>query len=180
MHHDNVVSKVIAGVMGSQWSHTFGVYEQTARRTMLLETSDFEVGFASFDRYLVKAELSMIVMRPTRMLLTEREHIAELAALQEGTVYGYLQLPTLGLRRGLMRLGMKNVPNLIRQGQVCTAPWLYGYTKSNIPGLKGIDPESIDTEEFFQAAKTAKWEDGTECFEVVFQKKRGEIIKIGG
>lgn len=149
MHHDNMISKIIAWFMGSKWSHTFGVLFRIPSRTCLLETSDFQVVISTFERYLKNPNVELQIFRPVRLSREQLELIAEKAAETEGTIYGYFQLISLGLRRLLMRVGIK-IPNFIRQGMVCTHPWLYGYRHSDIPGLAGIDPESIDTEEFYQ------------------------------
>lgn len=150
MHHDAPVSKIIAKFMGSKWSHTFLIAEQTTARTYTVETSDYHVETGWFDRHLADPNVSMVIFRPTKLGLADKQRVVSVAiGTCYHTRYGYLQLLSLGIRRLLMRFGVV-VKNFIRQGMVCDHVVLYGYRGTDIPGLMHIDPESIDTEEVYQ------------------------------
>lgn len=155
MHTDNVISKIIAWFMKSRWSHSAVVVAPTLLKTYLCETSDFNVCIGTLERYLTDEKTTREVWRPVDRIDWQTMDVMVLNAIEaEGTIYGYLQLFSFGLRRMLMRIGIK-IPNFIRQGMVCCAVPMRAYTKSKIPGLEGIDPESIDTEEFYTMIKTS-------------------------
>lgn len=139
MHHDNPISKVIAWFMGSKWSHSFLVLEQTESRTYILETSDFEVCISTIDKYIADKNVTMEVWRRT-----DAGTSAEKAMPLLGEVYGYPQLLSLGLRRLLMRIGI-HIQNFFHVSVVCCGVPLTGYQ-----WLFGIDPKSIDTQEFYE------------------------------
>jgi len=153
MHKKNPISRDIAWFMGSRWSHSALVIDSSDLRTYLCETSDFQVTIATLDRYLIDPDTSLEVWRliapidPRTM-----ERMLTRAISYEGQLFGYLQLLSLGLRRMLKRIGIQ-IPNFIRQGMVCTAIPLHAYSISRVPGLDGIDPESIDTEDLYVMLK---------------------------
>lgn len=155
MHHDNWISKVIAWFMGSQWSHSFIVLEDSKERTYLLETSDFEVTIGLLETYLNDPNVSLELWTSDVVSDNERVNIVNGSMRVHGQIYGYLQLLSLGIRRLLMRIGVR-VPNFIRQGVVCNQVVSYGYTESNLPVLDDIDPESIDTQELYEIVLNSK------------------------
>lgn len=165
MHHDNPLSRAIAWFMGSQWSHSFIVFGECNGKILVVETSDLQVVINEADRYDTDPNVTMEVFRP--MATTDRCLEAALKAQAlNGTVYGFLQLFSFGLRRLLRRVGIK-IPNFIRVGLVCDAVPLTGWYGSTIPDLKNVDPKSIDTEELYQIVS------GNEAqFQRVYQKQR--------
>lgn len=165
MHHDNWISKAFAWFMESKWSHSFLIHEVTDRLIYTSETSDFEVVIHCFDKYLEDPNCSIEVWRLEGLSEEKRVEIADLALKENlGQTYGYLQLFSLGLRRLLMRIGIK-IPNFIRSGLVCCHHVLYGYTLAKIAGFEALDPEAIDTEEMYQKIKK-------KGFKKVFEKPR--------
>jgi hypothetical protein len=148
MSVDSWLSKTIAWFMGSRWSHTFMIAGSMHGQDMTVETSDYEVYAAPMiDHYGPRKRTAIyrckVLDDETRkaIVLKSMSHIGE--------TYGYLQLLSLGLRRLLMRAGIR-IPNFFRQGLVCCAVPLYGYKESTVHPLSIIDPESIDTEELYQ------------------------------
>jgi hypothetical protein len=138
---------------GCQLSHC-GVIIDYGRLSgpITLETSDYEVTYGALFKYVLKPDkYHLRVYRlPESAWASPADMASSLADADDklyGRVYGYLQLLSLGLRRLLMRIGVK-VPNFIRQGQVCTAVALTYLSKSQMKVFSGIDPEAIDTVEF--------------------------------
>lgn len=174
-HYDNPISKIMAWFMGDWPSHSAIVYQETNLETYLIETSDFQVVIGDMKKYLNKKECRIAVYRITDLMEPERELIASAARLRVGGLYGYLQLLSLGVRRLIMKATSDKVriKNFIRQGEVCTAVPLYGLTECDIPGLHGIDPESMDTVELLDICRSLKRSDGEYVFECVFLKSRG-------
>ena len=142
------LSKAIAWFMSSKWSHTFMIAGELNEHTMTVETSDFEVYSAPFGHHL-RTDKRVEVYRHKSLENKEAIEAVAQAMIHIGETYGYLQLLSLGLRRLLMRVGIK-IPNFIRQGLVCCAVPLYGYKVTKVHPLNMIDPESIDTEELYQ------------------------------
>jgi hypothetical protein len=141
-------SKAIAKFMGSKWSHTFLVAGELNGETVNIETSDYEVYCAPVRHYTESAR-EIEVWAPVGLNDSQRADIVSKGTRLIGQTYGYLQLLSLGLRRVLMRLGIR-IPNFIRQGLVCCAVPIYGYKDTGIHPIGMIDPESIDTEELYQ------------------------------
>lgn len=143
------VPKAIAWFMQSQWSHAALIVEEGKICTYITEANRFQINFGWLEEYRDDPTASFAVYRATNISDETRLAIVDECLKNTGTVYGYLQLFSLGVRRLLMRVGVL-IPNFIRQGMVCDQHVLYGYTKSGLPGFKDIDPESIDTEELYQ------------------------------
>lgn len=163
MHHNSKLSKVIAWFMGSKFSHTFMVLEQTENLIYILETSDFQVGISTLDRYIEDSNVSLEVYRGKDLQPEQAQVVTRSALATLGTVYGYLQLISLGLRRLMGRLGYI-IPNFIRQGIVCDQVVLTGLVKSPYALFQGMDPKSKDTEDLYQLIKNS------ECFALVESK----------
>lgn len=151
MHHDNTLSRVIAWFMGSRWSHSFIVYGELYGKTLVVECSDFEVVISTLDRYLDDENVSMEIWLPITQ--ESGEKAAAQAQACEGTIYGYLQLFSLAIRRILMRINIR-IPNFIRQGMVCTAVPISGWFGSNFEPLGKLDPESVDTQDLYELVST--------------------------
>ena len=157
IHKDNWISKAIAWFMGSKWSHTFLVIDQSSKLTYTAETSDFEVTIGTVELYKLDPNVEMEIWTNDLMSEDEKQQSAAHAYKLYGMNYGYLQLISLGIRRLLMRVGIK-IKNFFRFGIVCTAVPLEGMRHIKASGLYGIDPESIDTEELYQKIKKSnKW-----------------------
>ena len=150
MNHKNPISRVISWGMSSKWSHTALVVDDMLGETVSVETSDFEVYMTPFAIHL-DPNASFEVYEP----VTEQgPEVSYTAMGLVGQVYGYPQLVSIGLRRLLMKLGIK-IPNFIRIGLVCCAVPGYAYKSGSIQWLKDLDPESYDTEEFYQLIKAS-------------------------
>lgn len=153
MHHDNKMSKLIAWFMGSKWSHSFVVISKTDYHIFIAETSDFQVTIGSLDRYLDSKTDSVEIYSKQDADEIMRKAASIRSTLYYGSIYGYLQLLSLGLRCLLKRFGYR-IPNFIRWGMVCTAVPLYTWN-----GIDSTDPvcttnpESIDTEDLYQLIK---------------------------
>jgi hypothetical protein len=160
-HRGNILSKMIKGVMGSKWSHNFIVLDEN----YVIETTSYKVQVWELKNYLESTEHDVMIFSTT-LSPKERYDIQMEAIRHINEVYGYLQLISFGLRRLLMRCGIK-IPNFFRQGLICSAIVLYPYSKTNNKLLSKIDPESLDTEEVFQLVSNSP------DFECVF--KRGNV-----
>lgn len=148
IHKKNWISKSIAWVMGSNWSHCGLIYEVTPETIYTLETTDFEVTHRQLKDYLLDDEVKMEVWSPIDMLDDSRKYIVQEADKKRGSVYGYMQLISFAIRRLFFLLG-KKIRNFFRQGVVCCGVVLYGYSKSYIQELN-VDPEGIDAEELYK------------------------------
>lgn len=156
MHHDNIISKLIARAMGSRWSHAFLVLEVTKERIYIAETSDFQVTIGTLDRYLENPNDEVEIWSSKELMDEQRISLAKESLNLYGQIYGYLQLFSLGIRRLFMKFGIK-IPNFIRVGLVCCHVVTYSYSKqSNIAPFSGMDAESIDTEELYQMMVDSK------------------------
>jgi len=168
IHSKNDISKAIAAFTGSKWSHTGMIMEAGGYATYTIETCDFLVWTNHFEKYLNDPHCLMEVYRPK--INPDKLHIVIKAAQKtHGQMYGYFQFISLGIR-GLLRVAgflklAKWLPNFIRQGIVCNQVVLTGYTHSDIPGLQGIDPESIDHEETYQIISKS------DRFELLYKKE---------
>lgn len=152
--HTNWVSRAIAWFTGSKWSHAFLVKEITPKHTYIQETNSFCVTIDYLESHIINPDQSIEIWSPIDISDSEREEIVEEAYIKTyGYVYGYMQLISFGIRRLLMRIGIK-INNFFRQGVVCDHVVSYGYKKSSIPELTNIDPESIDSEELYQIVIT--------------------------
>lgn len=154
INRNNWISRTIAWFMKSKWSHSFLVYDNGRFGDYVIETTDFEVTLSPTSKYLNDPNVSYEVYAPDLLgnPETQERNIIYGARPLIGTVYGYAQLFSLGVRRLLMRVGIR-IPNFIRTGVVCCHVPLYGYKKSDLEILKDLDPESIDTEELYQIIK---------------------------
>lgn len=158
MHHKNIISKIISKVMGSKWSHSAIVYGECFNKTMLCETSDFQVNLDYLDRYLDDPNCELEVYRKNGI----SEHGPKIRSNCDpmlGKMYGYLQLLSLGLRR-LFRL---KIPNFIHQGMVCCH--VVAYALNNVDReFTRLDKEYFDTEELYDMLGCFK-------FKMIFRKE---------
>lgn len=169
IHKDNWISKAIAWFMKSKWSHSLMIAEQTNARTYTVETSDFQVIYGDFALYENDPNVEFEVYRPQKIGTDTRELAVNQSAEKLLEVYGYSQLISFGIRRLLMRVGIK-VPNFFRHGVVCNGVVLYGARVYPYPSFMGIDPESIDTEEMYQLVINEKLQSGMPAFVKVGSK----------
>jgi hypothetical protein len=149
MQKNWLVARIIAWLMGSKWSHSFIIIESGVLATYICETTEYEVVISPLKKYIDDENVNLEVFRPKKGRHEQKIKSAMECMNQIGTSYGWFQLVSLGLRRILMRLGIR-IPNFIRQGVVCNGVVLYGLRNIPIRGVEGIDPESIDTEELYQ------------------------------
>jgi hypothetical protein len=150
-HPGNPISRLIAWVMGSRWSHTFLVIEQTPDRTYTCETTDYEVSVGYLERYFDEPGARIAIYRKAIPLTAAESQLAVKEALSHfETLYGYLQLFSLGLRRVLLRLFKLRINNFIRVGMVCTAVPIYAYRAAGIAPFFALDPEALDTQDLFE------------------------------
>lgn len=164
IHKNSFVSRMFAWFLQSKWSHAFLVVEQTQSKTYILETNDFGVVFSIADWYWAKADVEMEVWRKKGISDLARERVAKDAISSAwGESYGYLQLIMTGVRRLLKRVGI-TIPHFLRWGIMCNHVVLYGYANSPGNPFYGLDPESIDTGEMYEAIR------GSSEFELVLSK----------
>lgn len=166
MHHGSLISKIISWAMGSKWSHSAIVYDNLAGKTLLCETSSFEVTLNWFNRYVSDKNTSIEVLRHhdwVNVISGNEAKIQKSCDSLIGVVYGYTQLISLGLRR-LLRL---RIGNLFRSGLVCCHVVGYGLHELPGTGFEKVDPESFDTEEMYQWLKRDGWV-------TIYSKERGE------
>lgn len=151
----NIISKIMAWFMQSEWSHSGLIYQPTERHTYTLETNDYCVTHNIVDSYMDEEERSLVIYE-----VLNQEGTKELEAMLKtretvyGKTYGYFQLISLGLRRLLMRVGIK-IPNFIRSGLVCCHVVGYYFKNLGATEIANLDPESFDTEELYQMIKNS-------------------------
>lgn len=143
MHHDSLLSKTIAKVMGSRWSHSAIVYGECFGKTLLCETSLYQVNLDYFERYVADPNCEFEVYRK-KGISENGPKIRSNCDLMLGKMYGYLQLLSLGIRR-LFRL---KIPNFIHQGVVCCHVIAYALDGVDCKFTK-IKKESFDTQELY-------------------------------
>lgn len=170
MTHDNWISRTIAWFMGSKFSHCIMIIDGSSDRIYTTETTDFEVGIGILESYLYNPKVSIEIYRAKSLDENQVRMIISECLKNLWMTYGYLQLISLGIRRLLLRYFGIKIGNFFRQGVVCCGHVLTGYSKTDLPGISGIDPESIDTEEFYQLVTTVKDQKGNLVFERIAQK----------
>lgn len=163
------LSAIFRWFMRSKWSHVFIVKEQTERETYIVETSSFEVIYNEISGYLSE-ENTLEVWRPTQLSEDERIAVVDECSKNIEKVYGHLQFISFGIRGLLERIGIR-IPNFIKIGLICCELVLAGYVISSIPGISGIDPKSMQTEELYKLVTTAKNKDGTPAFKKVYEQE---------
>lgn len=162
MTHNFWLSKAIAKVMGSEWSHSGLIYDVSGREPYTFETTSLETTVQFFNDYVNNPNISYEVWSPIEATDEQRLQICEDAKKTNETPYGIMQFISLGLRRLLMRVGIK-MPNFIRQGQVCCHVVFKGYNKKGFGEISEVDPESKDTEELKQMIYAGKFKLVRKC-----------------
>ena len=147
MHNESWLSKAIAKVMGSKWSHSAVVYGEAFGKTLLCETSLYQVNLDYLDRYLDDPNCEIEVYRKNG-ISEQGPKIRSNCDLMLGKMYGYLQLLSLGIRR-VFRL---KIPNFIHQGMVCCHVVAYALNDVDREFTR-LDKESFDTEELYDMVK---------------------------
>lgn len=145
-------SDAIAWFMKSQWSHCgFVRYKAVTGENITLETSDYEMTYGSLEKYVAHPEkYHLKVFRVNGAFESEEKQQLAMSITDElywGNLYGYLQLLSFAVVCLGRRVGIK-IPNFIRQGQVCTAGPLHYLSQSTHPLFAGVDPESLQTQDF--------------------------------
>jgi hypothetical protein len=171
MHHDNDISKAISSAMNSRWSHSTRIYEVASRGAYVIETTDFEVAFGEMKRYLEDPNCELEVW--TCDAITEDEAFSHMEYTRRdlvGLIYPYWQFISLGIRRILVRFGIK-IPNFIRSLYTCNEVVLYSLSRSPKTSFYNIDPQSIDTEDMYQQIKADP------AFKLSFYKTPGKVSK---
>lgn len=164
MNHGNPISEAIAWAMGSRWSHCAIAIGKINDEDVTVETSDFEVFINPMYNHL-DPECEMEIWEPIE---DQPPEVLWAAMRLVGQLYGYLQLISLGSRRLAMKLGLR-MKNWIRLGLVCCAVPGYAYNHGTYEDLKQTDPESYDTEEFYQRIKAHTG------FRLAFIKRKGSV-----
>lgn len=152
MHSTSKLSRLIAWFMKSAFSHSALVSVESAHnKTLLTETSDFQVTLATLNRYIADPGVAIEIYRDTKLSIDERDKIGAVSFNQLGEWYGWLQLLSFAIRALVKRVTKRDIGNFIRQGRVCCAVVGYSY-KEALPKhpLSQIDPECYDTEELRQ------------------------------
>ena len=154
IHHDNWISRAIGWFTQSRWSHVFLVVEKGRYVTYLSETCDFNVWIGYLEKNL-KSPYTEIEIYTPDISDDMRGVVVKRCLENTGELYGWFQFISLGIRGLLKRIGIR-IPNFIRQGIVCNQHVMYGYTLTDIEGISGVDPESMDQEDFYQMVKNNK------------------------
>jgi hypothetical protein len=177
MHNNNVISKVLAWFMSptwfssARWSHSFILVGTTDTGYIVTcETSDYEVTFGYLQLYLSDPEVDLEIWQADLDLPTRTKIIAECASNWED-IYGYLQFISLGIRGLLAKCGI-HISNFIRISWTCNENVQKGYFYSGIPGLAGVDPKSMQTNEYYAAMLA------TGKFNLVLAKPVGNTIDV--
>jgi hypothetical protein len=116
MNNKNKISKLIAFVMSSKWSHSGVIYEPARLGTYTIETNDFCVTHGDFDKYL-DPQYSFEVWRAKEIDGVDNALYATKSQMLN-KIYPYWQLISLGIRRALLTMRIK-ISNFFRGGQVC-------------------------------------------------------------
>lgn len=155
IHTDNKISAVISDFMDSQWSHSFIVLGTFGGYTFIVETSDVQVMISVLQPYLDDPKVKMEITSHPDMSDAERVVVVAASLKLLKQIYGYFQLLSWAVEITLLKLFKYHARHFIRWGLVCCHVVTYGYTVSERPLLKGLDPESIHTEEMYQLFKKA-------------------------
>jgi hypothetical protein len=149
MTHNSWLSRTIAWFMQSKWSHSGLVYDVSGREPYTFETTNTETTLQFLNDYIDNPNITLEIWSPIDATDEQRLSICADAKLTNEMIYGYLQLLSLGLRRLLMRFGVKS-DNLIRQGQVCCHVVYKGYAGKGFGPISEGDTEAKDTQELYE------------------------------
>jgi len=152
--------------MGSQWSHSFVVIDQSHDTTYLCETTDLEVSIGRLEAYIQDPNTTLELWA-CDLTDDQRMTMRKIALQKYGTVYGYFQLLSLGIRRLLMRIGIR-IPNFIQEGYVCDQVPLDSCIKAGIPYFNGKNAKAYDTQEFYEMMQPSG-------FVRTFRKEKGTV-----
>jgi len=155
IHKDSWMSRVIAWFMGSRWSHTFLVVEKGVFCTWVSETTETIICTGILNNYLDDIEVEMEIFRP-KITPGEKHKVVERCLENHGKWYAYIQFISQGIRLLLKKIGIK-IPNFLPYGLQCNSHVLTGYCLTSIPGLEGIVPQSVDTEELYQIVRSSEY-----------------------
>lgn len=148
IHNDNKLSKVIAWFMGSKWSHTFIVLEETSLGYLICETSDYEVKYSFLGKYLDDPNVDMEIYSLGDV--DNEQMVYDNCQKIDGQLYGYLQLFSFGVRSLLSRIGIK-IDNFVFQGIICCQV-AYEAVKGTSIEIK-MPKNKFQTEELFEYCK---------------------------
>jgi hypothetical protein len=148
MHNENFISKVFARVMKSKFSHCFVVVGRVGEQAILCETTDFEVVLSTADKYALDKNCSVVVFSNNSLNTSEVSTLIKNASALQGTMYGYLQLVSLLLRRLLLRLKIE-IKSFIKKDIVCYQVVVKAF-KDTKCHVKNFDIQKGDTEDLYQ------------------------------
>ena len=147
-HRDSKLSQVIAWFMKSRFSHTAIYIGQFLDKTMLLETSIFQVTISDLEKYENDSNCMFEIWRLKNKPEGFNELIIKNAYPLNGQTYGWLQLFSFALKILLARVKIY-IKNLIRIGLVCDHVPLYSY-KGTKCAIDLEDPENYHTQEVYE------------------------------
>lgn len=143
------------------------IQEHGALGVYTLETDEWDVDHGNLEDYDTDPECSFEIWRKVDLTLAERYSIVKCANQKSRAVnYGWLQLISMAIRNLLRRVKVR-IKNFIRQGVTCAGVPAYGYFMAQVSGFSAIDPEDIDTQDFYELVQR-------QGFVKVYEKKRGE------
>lgn len=154
-HKNNIISKLMAKIMGSNWSHCAVVYAIYEDRVLLCETSDWQVNLNWYDRYELDENCSLEVLRhPLADFTKQHNKLQDNCDIILGSIYPYIQLLSLGIRCLLKR----KIKNFIKWNFVCCHVVRQAF--DNVPNsdISELEQKSFDTEELYQyLINNKKW-----------------------
>lgn len=163
MHHDSKMSRLIAWFMKPRnapkdwkpWSHSAIVVDQGERDAWLCETTDTQIAYGSYRRYLEDPNCSIEVFEPIGVTEEVIKRGIEESENNVGSIYAYWQLLSWALACLLAKIGI-SFPNLLPYGWVCNSHVLDGIRHYPIEPFYGIRPQSIHTGQMYDMMKESK------------------------
>ncbi len=148
IHNDNKLSKLIAWFMGSKWSHSFIILEETSLGYMICETSDYEIKYSFIDKYLKDNNCDMEIW--TLGQVNDEQIIYDNCQKIDGTRYSYEQLFSFAIKCVLNKIGIK-IKNFIFSNFICCQVPYEALRGTNIE-IK-LEYKNFQTEELYKYCK---------------------------
>jgi hypothetical protein len=134
---NNIFSRIFAWFMNSQWSHTFVVINDKET----IETDMIKVHINTLSDHIDDKNKNLEIWSPI-CSQEHREIIYEEAKKLLGIKYGYFKMIMIGVRRLIMKLGIK-IGLLYSKGTICSDVPIAGLVKSGLLNTKNIDTQEL-------------------------------------
>lgn len=138
----NWMSRKIAWFLGSPYSHTFLVINETDT----IETNTNEVHIDSLVDHTTNPDKACEVYEPIRLMETEKASIEHCASSLVGIKYGYLKFAYCAFQLLLRKIGIRVTMSV--HGMLCDDVPAYAYINTNFNEVKDVRK---DVEELRQA-----------------------------